>query len=229
VDEATMLMTAFAPPSPAPSPSPWRVGWLGGWFDAVLAPDVRAALAATRARLEDHGVQVMDVIIPDEPRMPEAVLARIRAEAGAFHRAAFDHHPQLFGPDIAELMRTPLRREQEAEQDEAAIGRMTAALWRALDRHDVLACATVPITAPSIGAMTVTVAGREWPVELILTRLTSIFNAAGLPAVSVPVALAGGLPVGLQLAGAAGRDKMLLDAAGLIERLTPPLPRPSTP
>ncbi|MFA1549727.1 hypothetical protein [Actinomadura chokoriensis] len=60
----------------------------------------------------------------------------------------------------------------------------------------------------------------------MLTRLTSLFNAAGLPAVSVPVALADGLPVGLHLAGAAGRDDSVLDAARLVERLNPRLPRP---
>ena len=44
---------------------------------------------------------------------------------------------------------------------------------------------------------------------------------------SVPVALAEGLPIGLQLAGAAMRDETVLHAARLVEHLTPPLPRPA--
>jgi aspartyl-tRNA(Asn)/glutamyl-tRNA(Gln) amidotransferase subunit A len=227
VDDAALLASALTgSPADAPAAAP-RVGWLGGWFEAVLAPEVRSALAATRARLEEHGVRVEDVVVPDEPLMPEDVLNRIVAEAGAFHRDAFERDPALFGPDIAELMRMAPRTAEQAELDEAAIARMTAFVAQALDAHDVLAGATVPITAPPIGAMTVAVAGREWPIELVLTRLTSLFNAAGLPAVSVPVALADGLPVGLQLAGAAGRDGAVLDAARLVERLTPPLPRPA--
>ena len=226
VDDAALLMSAFTAPAEPVRGAP-RVGWLGGWFDAVPAPGVRAALAATRALLDEHGVTVGDVTVPDEPRMPEAVLGRILAEAGAFHRRAFEQDPTLFGPDITELMRMPPRTDEEAEQDEAAIGRMTAFLERALDAYDVLACATVPITAPPIGAMTVAAGGRIRPIELVLTRHTSPFNAAGLPAVSVPVALADGLPVGLQLVGAAGRDGAVLDAARLVERLVPPLPRPS--
>ncbi|NKZ02822.1 amidase [Actinomadura latina] len=225
VDDAALLMSALTGPVGG-SPAAPRVGWLGGWFDAVLAPEVRAALAATRARLEEHGVRVEDVAVPGEPRMPEAVLNRIVAEAGAFHRDAFERDPALFGPDIAELMRMPPRTAGQAEQDEAAIGRMAAFVERALGAYDVLAGATVPITAPPIGAMTVAAGGREWPVELVLTRLTSLFNAAGLPAISVPVALPDGLPVGLQLAGAAGRDGAVLAAARLVERLTPRLPRP---
>ncbi|MEU8796461.1 amidase [Spirillospora sp. NPDC048819] len=231
VDDAALLMSAFAAPATPPGDAAGprgtpRVGWLGGWFDAVLAPEVRSALAATRARLEEHGVQVEDVVVPGEPRMPEAVLGRILAEAGAFHRRAFERDPGMFGPDLAELMRMAPRTAEQAGRDEAAISRMVAFVEHALGTYDVLAGATVPIVAPPIGAMTVAVAGREWPVEFVLTRLTSLFNAAGLPAVSVPVALAGGLPVGLQLAGAAGADDVVLDAARLAERLSPRLPRP---
>ncbi|GIE35121.1 hypothetical protein Ait01nite_081660 [Actinoplanes italicus] len=57
----------------------------------------------------------------------------------------------------------------------------------------------------------------------MLTRLTAPFNAAGLPALSLPIALAGGLPVGLQLVGPAGGDDLVLHTARLVERLCPPL------
>ena len=40
----------------------------------------------------------------------------------------------------------------------------------------------------------------------------------GIPAISVPVGLADGLPVALQLQGAWGRDELLLDAAEALER-----------
>jgi aspartyl-tRNA(Asn)/glutamyl-tRNA(Gln) amidotransferase subunit A len=227
VDDAALLLSGLTPPVAAHSAEAPRVGWLGGHFDAVLAPEVRAALAAVRARLEEHGVRVEDVAVPTDPRLPEAVLNRIVAEAGAFHRRAFDTDPGLFAPDLADLMRLPPRTADEAGRDEAAIARMTAFLNRALADYDVLASATVPITAPPIGALTVAVADRVLPIEPVLTRLTSPFNAAGLPAVSLPIALADGLPVGLQLAGAAGRDGAVLDAARLVERLTPRLPRPA--
>ncbi|NUR91507.1 MAG: amidase, partial [Nonomuraea sp.] len=59
--------------------------------------------------------------------------------------------------------------------------------------------------------------------------LTAPFNAAGLPAISVPVALAGGLPIGLQLAGGPLRDATVLAAGRLVQRLTPALPPPGVP
>ncbi|MGW2149907.1 amidase [Nonomuraea bangladeshensis] len=228
VDDAALLMDALADPLTDEPPARPRVGWLGGWFGAVLAPEVRAALDAVRARLEDAGVTVVDVAVPDEPLMPEAPLARIVREAGAYHRAAFAAQPELFGPDVAELMRLPAPPAEQVERQEAALGRVVAALRSALDDGcDVLACATVPVTAPPIGAHTVTVDGHVWPVEFVLTRLTAPFNAAGLPAVTVPVALADGLPIGLQLAGGPLRDPTVLAAARLVQRLTPPPPPPA--
>jgi aspartyl-tRNA(Asn)/glutamyl-tRNA(Gln) amidotransferase subunit A len=226
VDDAELLLGGVADPLPVVPGAPVRIGWLGGWFDAVLAPGVREALARTRGLLEDAGVPIDDVVVPDEPLMPAAVLARVLSEAGAYHRAAFDADPTGFGDDIAALLRMVPPSPAQAAADEAAIRAVGAAIHRGLASHDVLLSATVPITAPRTGAGAVVVDGQEWPVELVLTRLTSIVNATGLPAASVPVGLSDGLPVGLQVVGARWRDDLVLEAARLVERLTPPLPAP---
>jgi amidase len=48
---------------------------------------------------------------------------------------------------------------------------------------------------------------------------TCAFNMSGHPAVSLPAGEVGGLPVGLMLIGARGRDAALLDAAAAVETL----------
>lgn len=104
-------------------------------------------------------------------------------------------------------------------RSEAVIGRFGTALHWALASHDVLVCATAPITAPRIGELYVDLDDRSWPVELLLTRLTSPFNATGFPAISVPLASGGDLPVGLQVIGAAHHDGPVLQVARTVERL----------
>ena len=92
------------------------------------------------------------------------------------------------------------------------------ALLTALREADVLLCATVPAPAPLIGAQRVVVDGRELHIERMLTRLTSIFDAARLPAVSIPFGVSHeGLPIGIQLVGRHLDEATLLRAARSLE------------
>lgn len=211
---------------PADPSNRMRVGWLGGWFTAVLDDRVRTEYESVRARLEKTGVETVDVEVPDEPAMTEAVLTRILAEAGAIHRRTFESDPGGFGADIAELMRLPAPTPARLAHTEAVISRFSAVLHTALESCDVLVAPTEPTLAPEIGATTVEVGGKVLPVELVLTRLTSPFDATGLPAVSVPVALVDGLPVAVQVVGRRLDDATALGVARLVEQLVPRIPRP---
>ena len=76
---------------------------------------------------------------------------------------------------------------------------------RAFERCDVLAVPTAPTTAFPLGARI------EDPVAMYLTDVFTVtVNAAGIPGLVVPCALVNGLPVGLQLLGAAGSEETLL-------------------
>ncbi len=45
-----------------------------------------------------------------------------------------------------------------------------------------------------------------------MSRLTAPFNTAGAPALSVPVGKVDGLPVGMQIVAAPGRESLLWEA-----------------
>ena len=59
-------------------------------------------------------------------------------------------------------------------------------------------------------------------VTLAYATLTAPFNTTGQPAISLPLAQSStGLPIGLQFVGAYGREDLLLQLAGQLERAVP--------
>ncbi|MEY3212205.1 MAG: Asp-tRNA(Asn)/Glu-tRNA(Gln) amidotransferase subunit GatA, partial [Pseudomonadota bacterium] len=89
----------------------------------------------------------------------------------------------------------------------ATQGRVTEAIVRHLDHHDLLLCPTTP-----------TVAALHGDDEA--ARLADLFTApaslSGRPALSVPFGMAEGLPVGVQLIGRAYGEEALFTAAAAL-------------
>jgi Asp-tRNA(Asn)/Glu-tRNA(Gln) amidotransferase A subunit family amidase len=94
-------------------------------------------------------------------------------------------------------------------------------LARAFEQVDVIAWPTVPAVAPPLGDPTVELPSGPWPADPANARLGGLANLSGVPAISMPVGLGeSGMPIGLQLQAAWGRDELLLDAAEALERAT---------
>jgi Asp-tRNA(Asn)/Glu-tRNA(Gln) amidotransferase A subunit family amidase len=86
-------------------------------------------------------------------------------------------------------------------------------------RLDVLAWPTVAAPAPPLDNPTVELPSGTYPPDYANPRQAGIANLAGIPAISVPVGLtSAGLPIGLQLLAAWGREALLLDAAEALEQ-----------
>jgi aspartyl-tRNA(Asn)/glutamyl-tRNA(Gln) amidotransferase subunit A len=100
----------------------------------------------------------------------------------------------------AQQLRTLLRRDFE----------------EAFRACDVIATPTAPETAFPIGARTAD------PLRMYLSDVYTVSaNLAGLPGLSVPCGLAGGLPVGLQLLAPPLEEALLLRVADAVERAAP--------
>ncbi len=92
-------------------------------------------------------------------------------------------------------------RYWEATEAMHAWSRQVAAWWQ---DHDLLVTPTLACTPPRLGEVDV----------MAMVSFTLPFNITGQPAISLPVhRTAGGLPVGAQLVGAAGREDQVLAAA----------------
>ena len=88
------------------------------------------------------------------------------------------------------------------------------------DEVDALVMPTMPVVAPLIADLEQH-PDRLRPAELKMLRNTRPFNVWGLPAISVPCGFtAGGLPIGLQIAAAPGREDIAFSLAHVYERAT---------
>jgi amidase len=98
--------------------------------------------------------------------------------------------------------------------------RRVAAWWR---YHDVLVTPTLGLLPPRLGTISPDRSVDEvLPVVGRLTQLLTPFNATGQPAISLPLAATDdGLPVGVQLVAAYGREDVLLRVAAQLEAAAP--------
>jgi aspartyl-tRNA(Asn)/glutamyl-tRNA(Gln) amidotransferase subunit A len=81
------------------------------------------------------------------------------------------------------------------------------------ERFDFIATPTSPWVAFELGAKT------DDPLQMYMNDFCTVpMSLAGIPAISIPCGLSGGLPVGFQLAGPAFSENRLLEAAFALER-----------
>ena len=106
-----------------------------------------------------------------------------------------------------------------AQRGRAALAAMFDAL---MARVDLLALPTMRSEAPSSGAASVRVAGRDIPMHTAATAFTMPFNLTGMPALTLPCGHGShGLPIGIQLVGRRGDDWRVLKAGARLEDLLP--------
>ena len=226
-----------APPLPGPlvdevgaPPGRLRVGWLdhpvGVAVDAD--PEARAAVADVAGLLESLGHDVTE----DHPRAldEEEYRRRFRTVVACGVASDLAAWEQRLGRSIG---------DDELEADNAtlrAIGRGVAAPdyitnthWlhgfgrRLADwwsRQDLLLTPVINGPPPPIGWLSdPKLGGRR--VGALLTY-TSQFNMSGQPAISLPLHWsASGLPIGVQLVAAAGREDLLVRVASQLEAARP--------
>ena len=166
------------------------------------------------------GITVGDVDIPELALAAAAYLALVLPEAAEWHASRLNRWADHYCPGVR--IRLEAGRYVLAEdyvRAQLVRQRLTDAVDRALGACDALLLPALAITAPRLGATTVTVGEHEEPVRAAMLRLTQPFNLSGHPAVALPCGVApGGFPVGLQLVGRRGETRALLAAALSCER-----------
>jgi aspartyl-tRNA(Asn)/glutamyl-tRNA(Gln) amidotransferase subunit A len=199
---------------------PPRLGLMRSFFFDGAEPEVAELTEAAIRRLCDGGAEVVESPLPEGFEQVHPMHRRVMAaEAAEFHRTTFGAPRAGYGPNMAALL---------AEGFAVSIADYQAAL-----RHQHKFRQAVARTLSDVDALITPATPTAAPAGLNSTgdpRFNSPWSFAGLPTVSIPIALAqSGLPISLQLIGPAWSEARLLAAAIWCERklefsAQPPMP-----
>ncbi|MBW3505622.1 amidase [Pseudomonas sp. NKUCC02_KPG] len=213
VEDARLLFEVIAgrPVAKAPDVHSLRVGWItSGSFGPVDA-EVGRQVYQVAQQLFGNGLQDTGEVAPLAAGMKDTLLTLQRAEAFDVHAERMHEAPQLFDQEVRE--RLELSREVRGWQyirAQASQAQYKAELARLFECYDFLVSPSVPITATEVDAREVRVGEQGIDVRAAVLSHTSAWNLTGLPAISLPAGQVRGMPVGLQVIGAAGDDDRLL-------------------
>lgn len=211
------VLTGDLAPSPlAPAAaSALRIAVPRPYFLDMLDDDVRARFEASLEAFRAAGVRVRAIEIPHTDTIANVYIRISLKEAATYHAATLDAVPERYTPPVRQ--RLEMGRGIQHEDYMLALGareQLRRDVDAAFADGDALALPTLPIPAPKIGADVVQVGPSEQPLRNVMLRLTQLFNITGHPAISVPCGLTReGLPCGLQLVGARGQTRELVQTA----------------
>jgi amidase len=229
----------FAPALPRPltqevgaDPGQLRIGVLDrpGAEDYLDDPQCRAAVAGAARLLESlgHHVEASAPAAMFEPGFARHFNTMIAADTEATFQAFETLLGRPIGEDEIEPRNAGYRRSGQAL---GAVAYLQSRLWLGMwarrmadwwDDHDLLVTPTLGAPPPELGWFTAAGPEREGRRIASFIPYTAQFNMTGQPAISLPLHWTpAGLPVGVQLAAAYGREDLLIRVASQLEQAAP--------
>lgn len=188
-----------------------RIAWLnGGYFGEKARDEVRRNVQAVAARFADTGARVEEVApAPIFARVASAFWKILAAEPAAYHREALAQRPETFDPRTLEFLQKglamPAVKYLGALEVQRELRREVAVL---LHQFDAILVPSTPSPAPL---------GLESTGDPVFNNPWSM---TGNPVVGLPSGLSsGGLPLAIQLVGAAFAEARLLALAKWCEEI----------
>jgi len=204
----------------AGTPPALRIGVIRDEPAEDVAPAVREACDAAIEELRQAtGGEVREIELPE---LAAATLATVLIANSESLGSITPERLNSLDPELSPLGRGLLKFRvllpavaTIKSQQLRTLARRTLA--KVFEEVDVIAWPTVPAVAPPLEAPMVELPSGTLTADEANVRGGALANLTGIPAISVPVGSSGGLPIGLQLQAAWGRDELLLDAAEALE------------
>ncbi len=215
-DDPVQTPRAAKQASPGLGAGTFRAARLGGYFDAPLHPDVRAATDAAAAALGARETVLLE--LAEAARAASFILTT--AEGGQEHLPKLQSQPERFGP----LVRNRLRAGALVPATWTACAqklrrRVTDELCALMREADILIAPATPCPAFPLGTDDWEVAETTLPIRLGIGMFTQALTLTGVPvAVVVCQGVESGLPVGVQIVGRPFQEATVLGAALHLER-----------
>jgi aspartyl-tRNA(Asn)/glutamyl-tRNA(Gln) amidotransferase subunit A len=204
-------------PAPRPEVSGMRIG-LATELVGLAEEPVAEAIEATAGHLREQGAELVDVVLPDFGRA--AAIHRIVqcCEVAAAHAPWFAEQRDRYAPDVLARIEPGYRLGSEIYLRAQRHRRLfTRAFVAAIEGCDALVAPASPVLAPRIADEEITVRGERRRTRVALLSCVMPFSQLDGPAVSVPIGLREGLPVGVQVIGRPHAEDVVLRIAAAAE------------
>jgi Asp-tRNA(Asn)/Glu-tRNA(Gln) amidotransferase A subunit family amidase len=216
VEDCALALAVLAGGAPAPEdypaavdqPAAPRIGVLAALLTRAT-PEMTKHLEEVARGLEAAGARLGEVTLPAAfASIHEAGATVLRAEAAAAHAPLFAGHAAEYPPRIKELIEQGQAiTAPQYLAAQAARGRVRAEVRAVAARYDALLLPTIGAPAPrGLGSTGDPSFCAPW-------------SFLGMPAITLPTGVAGGLPLAVQLVGAPWSEARLLAAAAWCERV----------
>ena len=202
VEDAQLMFRVFGG-TPVELPKQIRVGVARNFFFDAIESSVSQAVEAAIVSMKTRA-NVADIVFPINEKTMSTVFDPIVVfEIWGRFGADWRTNPGSFSKGFSSFFSIERPSVVEYESALAALKEYQVAVDKLFDSVDVIVTPTVAMTAPTIAG----------PIDgMKILRNTWPFNAAGTPAISIPIA-GTALPVGLQLIARRGNDDNLLQIA----------------
>lgn len=192
-----------------------RAGVLDGWFRDTAQPDVLTAVDTVANALGAKRTVTLNGVA--EARA--AAFCLTATSGAALHLDNLRTRPQDFDPATRDRFFAGallpasvidrVRRLRLSFRDQ---------LRTVFESFDVLIAPATPSAAPRLDQTTLMLGHREVPLRPNVGIYTQPISFIGLPVVTVPVDVPGGLPIGVQIIAPAWREDVALRVAAQLER-----------